>query len=266
MKYFKELKNLKKTDYYAWFVMGYILIVLLAIPSCSTDSSSPNKNNDQLIVTFNDSLSYAMGITIGKNLPKGAELNHDILMEGLNDYWDNAEPRLKPADRQMILREFNIKNSTIERESVIAMTKEGKELSRKNKILGQEFLEENKKKSGVLVRKRSQLQYKAVKTGSGEIPDYDDIVVVHYNGYLIDGHKFDSSIDRGYPIKLELNKFIPGWQEILLMMPVGSKWEVYIPYNLAYGERGMPGRELGEYVVPPAATLIFEMELLDILQ
>ena len=146
------------------------------------------------------------------------------------------------------------------------MTAEGKELSRKNKILGQEFLEKNKKEEGVVVRKRSRLQYKEVKTGTGEIPDYNDIVLVHYNGYFIDGHKFDSSIDKGYPIKLEVNKFIDGWQEILLMMPVGSKWEVYIPYNLAYGESGIPGQELGQYVVPPSSTLIFEMELLDIVK
>ena len=245
--------------------------ILIAIFSISLffncdNSFSTDQDEEILIVTFGDSLSYAMGVTIGSNLPETSELDRDILLKGLNDYLDNAEPRLSPADRQMILREFNMKNATLEREAVQAMTAEGKELSRKNKILGQEFLEKNKKEEGVVVRKRSRLQYKEVKTGTGEIPDYNDIVLVHYNGYFVDGYKFDSSIDKGYPIKLEVNKFIAGWQEILLMMPVGSKWEVYIPYNLAYGESGIPGQELGQYVVPPSSTLIFEMELLDIVK
>ena len=218
------------------------------------------------VVTFEDSLSYSLGITIGTNLPTSAELNRDILIKGINDYLNNASPQINPADRQTILREFNAKNALLEKEAMQSMSAEAKELSRENKMIGQEFLENNKKKSGVIVRKRSNLQYKKIITGSGIVPDYDDIVVVHYNGYFVDGHKFDSSIDRGAPIKLELNKFIPGWQEILLMMPVGSKWEVYIPYNLAYGESGIPGQELGQYVVPPSSTLIFEMELLDIVK
>jgi FKBP-type peptidyl-prolyl cis-trans isomerase len=202
---------------------------------------------------------------MAQKLPE-TQLNLDLVKEGMDDFWQKKQPRLNNADRQTVLREFNAKNALLEREAMQSMSAEARELSRENKMIGQEFLENNKKKSGVIVRKRSNLQYKKIITGSGIVPDYDDIVVVHYNGYFVDGHKFDSSIDRGSPIKLELNKFIPGWQEILLMMPVGSKWEVYIPYNLAYGERGMPGRELGEYVIPPSSALIFEMELLDIVK
>ncbi len=245
-----------------------ILIIICSFSLFTSCENEPTTLQDEksLIVTFEDSLSYSLGITIGTNLPTSAELNRDILIKGINDYLNNASPQINPADRQTILREFNAKNALLEREAMQSMSAEAKELSRENKMIGQEFLENNKKKSGVIVRKRSNLQYKKIITGSGIVPDYDDIVVVHYNGYFVDGHKFDSSIDRGAPIKLELNKFIPGWQEILLMMPVGSKWEVYIPYNLAYGERGMPGRELGEYVIPPSSALIFEMELLDIVK
>jgi FKBP-type peptidyl-prolyl cis-trans isomerase len=141
-----------------------------------------------------------------------------------------------------------------------------RELSRKNKMAGQEFLEDNKAKEGVRVRQRSGLQYKIVEEGSGKVPDYDDRVTVHYHAYLVDGHKFDSSYDKGQPLTLEVSRFVPGFQEALLMMSVGSRWEVYIPYNLAYGEQGIPGSKLGEYVVPPSSTLVFEMELLAIVE
>jgi FKBP-type peptidyl-prolyl cis-trans isomerase len=91
-------------------------------------------------------------------------------------------------------------------------------------------------------------------------------VTVHYHAYLVDGYKFDSSYDKGQPLTLEVSRFVPGFQEALLMMTVGSRWEVYIPYNLAYGEQGIQGSKLGEYVVPPSSTLIFEMELLAIVE
>jgi FKBP-type peptidyl-prolyl cis-trans isomerase FklB len=241
-----------------------IICSFLLFISCESETSTP-QDEKSLIVTFEDSLSYSIGISMAQKLPE-TKLNRDLVKEGMDDFWQKKQPRLNNVDRQTVLREFNAKNALLEREAMQSMSAEARELSRENKMIGQEFLENNKKKSGVIVRKRSNLQYKKIITGSGIVPDYDDIVVVHYNGYFVDGHKFDSSIDRGAPIKLELNKFIPGWQEILLMMPVGSKWEVYIPYNLAYGERGMPGRELGEYVIPPSSALIFEMELLDIVK
>jgi FKBP-type peptidyl-prolyl cis-trans isomerase len=142
---------------------------------------------------------------------------------------------------------------------------EFQKLSRENKIKGQEFLDENKTKEGVLVR-RSNLQYKTIVIGTGDIPDYDDEVTVHYSGYFIDGQKFDSSYDRNTPATFPVQKVIPGWTEILQMMPVGSKWEVYIPYNLGYGKSGVPGQEMGTFVIPPASVLIFEIELLGIVK
>ena len=137
--------------------------------------------------------------------------------------------------------------------------------STNSKVDGEKFLAENRNNDGVIVL-ASGLQYKIVEEGSGKVPDYDDRVTVHYHAYLIDGHKFDSSYDKGQPLTLEVSRFVPGFQEALLMMPVGSRWEVYIPYNLAYGEQGIKGSKLEEYVVPPSSTLIFEMELLDITQ
>lgn len=244
-----------------------ILIIICSLVLFTNCDNSSNTTQDEklLIVTFEDSLSYSIGIDIGKNLPD-AQFNKDLMKEGLDDYWNKKEPRLNNADRQTILREFNVRNSAIERDQMQSASEDARELSRTNKIIGQEFLEQNKTKKGVLVRQRSGLQYKIIKEGFGKVPDYDDEITVHFNGYLVDGHKFESSYDKGQPMTLRVDSFIPGWQEALLMMPVGSKWEVYVPYNLAYGEPGIKGSKLGEYVIPPSSTLIFEMELLDISQ
>ena len=242
-----------------------ILVIMCSFPffiSCGSDTST-TPDEQSLIVTFEDSLSYSMGINMAQNLPE-TQLNHDLVKEGMDDYWQKKQPRLNNADRQTVLREFNIKNSQIERDAMQVAGEDAKELSRENKILGQEFLEDNKVKEGVRVRQRSGLQYKILKDGSGQVPDYDDVVTVHYTGSLLDGHKFDSSYDRGKPAEFGVNGVIKGWTEILQIMPVGSKWEVYIPYNLAYGETGIRGSKLGEYVIPPSSVLIFQIELLGI--
>ena len=215
--------------------------------------------------TFQDSLSYSMGINIGKNLPSYADIDKELVKKGLDDFFNNEEPLLSAAERQAILRKFNIEMAGFEREEMRDASEELQKLSRENKIKGQEFLEENKTKEGVLVR-RSNLQFKKIITGTGEVPDYDDEVTVHYSGRLIDGHKFDSSYDRGVPATFPVQGVIPGWTEILQVMPVGSKWEVYIPYDLAYGESGVPGQEMGTFVIPPASVLIFEIELLGIVK
>jgi FKBP-type peptidyl-prolyl cis-trans isomerase len=242
-----------------------ILVIMCSFPffiSCGSDTST-TPDEQSLIVTFEDSLSYSMGINMAQNLPE-TQLNHDLVKEGMDDYWQKKQPRLNNADRQTVLREFNIKNSQIERDAMQVAGEDAKELSRENKILGQEFLEDNKVKEGVRVRQRSGVQYKILKEGSGQVPDYDDVVTVHYTGSLLDGHKFDSSYDRGKPAEFGVNGVIKGWTEILQIMPVGSKWEVYIPHNLAYGEAGIRGSKLGEYVIPPSSVLIFQIELLGI--
>ena len=245
------------------------LLIIFLIAACNqTDSdevvnSETISNEHSSLSTFKDSLSYSMGINIGKNLPVYADIDKDLIKKGLDDFFENNEPLLNAAERQQILREFNVSMAEFEREEMRAQGEEHQKLSRENKIAGQEFLDNNKTKEGVLVR-RSNLQFKKIVTGTGKVPDYDDAVTVHYNGYLVDGHKFDSSYDRGNPATFQVKGVIPGWTEILQVMPVGSKWEVYIPYNLAYGERGIPGQEKGQYVIPPSATLIFEIELLGI--
>ena len=237
-----------------------ILLIIFLIAACNQTDSS---DEDVPLSTFKDSLSYSMGINIGKNLPPYADVDKDLVKKGLDDFFEDNEPLLDAAERQQILREFNVSMAELERDEMRAQGEEYQQLSRENKIAGQEFLDQNKTKEGVLVR-RSNLQFKEIVRGTGIVPDYDDVVTVHYNGYLIDGHKFDSSYDRGEPAIFPVKGVIPGWTEILQIMPVGSKWEVYIPYNLGYGEKGIQGQEKGTYVIPPSATLIFEIELLGI--
>ena len=241
----------------------FILIFILC--SCSTQDQSV-KSDKELMVTFQDSLSYSMGINIGKNLPE-AQINQDLLIEGLNDYWSKAEPRLDASERMEILRAFNVMNSEMDRSNMKALSEKAVKLSRENKMKGQEFLEKNKTAEGIRVFNRSQIQYRIIAEGDGSVPDYDDVVKVHYKGYLIDGHKFDSSYDRGEPATFSVNGVIPGWTEVLQKMPTGSKWEVFIPQNLAYGMSGVASDpKKGEYVIPPSSTLIFEIELLEIIE
>ena len=242
----------------------FTLFIFFAV-ACSKQETQSNDADKELMVTFQDSLSYSMGVNIGKNLPT-TDINQELLIEGLNDFWSQNEPRLTAPERMQILRAFNIINSEMDRNQMKAMGEKNAKLSRENKMKGQEFLEKNKTSEGIRVFNRSQIQYRIIAEGSGEIPDYDDVVKVHYNGYLIDGHKFDSSYDRGEPATFGVNAVIPGWTEVLQKMPVGSKWEVFIPQNLAYGVSGVStDPKKGEYVIPPSSTLIFEIELLEIL-
>ena len=243
-----------------------LAISCLLLFSCSSESNVSKQADNEPIVTFQDSLSYTMGVNIGQNLPE-TQINHDLLIEGLQDFWDNTEPRINAPSRLEVLRAFNIQNSEIERELMKSLSEKSKKMSRENKMAGQEFLEKNKYNEGVRVFSRSQIQYKVMQEGSGRIPDFDDAVVVHYNGYLIDGTKFDSSYDRGEPATFALNGVIQGWQQILQKMPVGSKWKVFIPENLGYGIAGVyKDAKKGEYIIPPSSTLVFDIELLSIVE
>jgi len=243
-----------------------LAISCLLLFSCSSESNVSKQVDYEPIVTFQDSLSYSMGVNIGQNLPE-TEINHNLLIEGLQDFWDNTEPRINAPSRLEVLRAFNIKNSEIERDLMKSLSEKSKKMSRENKMAGMEFLEKNKYNEGVRVLSRSQIQYKVLQEGSGRIPDFDDAVVVHYNGYLIDGTKFDSSYDRGEPATFALNGVIQGWQQILQKMPVGSKWKVFIPENLGYGIAGVyKDAKKGEYIIPPSSTLVFDIELLSIVE
>jgi len=199
----------------------------------------------QAFKTSDDSLAYSLGVLIGGNLKNEGfgDLNPQLIAAGIEDVIKGNPTKISVEQCNMEVRESS---------STRAMKKnEG------NKIAGEQFLAANKSRTGV-VSLDNGLQYEIMKAGNGPKPKATDKVLVHYHGTLIDGHVFDSSVDRGESISFPLNQVIKGWTEILQLMPVGSKWKVYIPYDLAYGDRGA-GQD-----IKPYSALIFEIELLGI--
>jgi len=193
-----------------------------------------------------DKVSYSIGMQIGFNLARQkVDINADILAAGIKDALAN-KPQLTPDQVKDVMAQF-------EKD----MEQKQKELGEKNKTEGAKFLEENKKKPDVKTT-ASGLQYKLIKDGTGAQPKATDMVTVNYRGTLIDGTEFDSSYKRGQPATFPVNGVIKGWTEALQLMKAGSKYQLFIPANLAYGERAM-GPDIG-----PNSTLIFEVELQDV--
>ncbi len=199
-----------------------------------------------------DKVSYAIGLSIGKNMKQdNVELDPDLLLRGLKDALAGAKPLLTEAQIQEAMTAF-------QKEMQAKAAEARKASGEKAKKEGEDFLAANKKAAGV-VTLPSGLQYKVIKKGNGKVcPKATDTVVTHYRGTLLDGTEFDSSLKRGEPAEFEVGGVIPGWTEALQLMKVGDKWELYVPAELAYGERGA-GRVIG-----PNATLVFEVELLEI--
>ncbi len=191
-------------------------------------------------------VSYALGMSVANNiLASGVkDLNIEEFANAIKAVLTNQQPTLSVEEAQQVLTEY--------------FTKLQEEQVKMFKAEGEAFLAENAKKEGV-VTLPSGLQYKVITEGNGNKPTANQQVKCHYEGTLINGAKFDSSYDRNEPAVFPVNGVIQGWVEALQLMPVGSKWELYIPYNLAYGERGA-GQS-----IPPYATLIFTVELLEIL-
>lgn len=197
-----------------------------------------------------DRISYGYGMEIGKNLKKqGIEINPDLLAQGLKASLAGEKTLLTEEEVRQTMQAFQKKMMEARAEK---QKKEGEE----HKVKGDAFLAENKKKEGVQTLP-SGLQYKIITKGTGPMPKSDDTVVTHYRGTLIDGTEFDSSYKRGEPAKFGVTQVIKGWTEALLLMPVGSKWQLFIPGDLAYGPGGRPG-------IPPNATLLFDIELISI--
>jgi FKBP-type peptidyl-prolyl cis-trans isomerase FklB len=198
-----------------------------------------------------DKVSYSIGMDIGNNLKKQSiDIDPDILAQGIKDTFSGGKTLLTEQEFRDTLTAFQIEL----RAKQIERTKE---LAEKNRTEGESFLAENKKKEGVITLP-SGLQYKIVKEGTGETPKLEDTVTVNYRGTLIDGTEFDSSYRRGQPATFSVKGVIAGWTEALQLMKVGSKWQLFVPSNLAYGERGA-GRD-----IEPNASLIFDIELLSI--
>jgi FKBP-type peptidyl-prolyl cis-trans isomerase len=192
--------------------------------------------------------SYAIGMMYGSRWKQqGIEVEYDWLVRGLKDA-QAAGPTL------MTEQEMGSTLNQLQKEINAKQEKRRQEIAEKNKQDGEAFLAENKTKPGV-VTMPDGLQYKIITNGSGATPMMNDTVTVNYRGTFIDGKEFDSSAKTGHPAQFAVGSVIHGWTEALMQMTVGSKWQLFVPSELAYGERGRPG-------IPPNAVLIFEVELL----
>jgi FKBP-type peptidyl-prolyl cis-trans isomerase FklB len=210
--------------------------------------SQVNAQENLVLKNQKDKISYIIGMDIGTNLKKQSiDIDSNILAKGVKDALAGTKPLLTEQEIQETMMAFQKE-----------MMAKQEEIGKKNKKEGEAFLAENKKKEGVKTLP-SGLQYKVIKAGTGKKPKLSDTVTAHYRGTLIDGTEFDSSYKRGQPATFPVSGgMIPGWTEALQLMEEGAKWQLFIPSNLAYDEKGA-GRDIG-----PNATLIFEIELVSI--
>ncbi len=229
-----------------------VLSLCLAMSGLVACSKTPaEKDKEVALETFNDKVSYVLGMDIGASLKDTkTDINREALYRGIADSLDDREPMIDPEQTAALKNEFSQK---LQQEYAARIEEEG----RKNLAEGQAFLEENKEKEGVITT-ASGLQYKVLVKGEGPLPAATDQVKVHYLGTLISGKEFDSSYKRQEPVTFRLDSVIPGWIEALQLMNVGSKYQLFIPSALAYGPREV-GPEIG-----PNTTLIFEVELVGI--
>ena len=198
-----------------------------------------------------EKLSYSIGMDIGGNLKRQSiEVDPDLLAKGFKDRYGGGKTILTEEEARQAIMNFQKQQMAKQAESM-------KQQGEKNKAEGEKFLAGNAKKEGVKTLP-SGLQYKVIATGTGKSPTASDTVTTNYKGTLIDGTEFDSSYKRGQPATFPVTGVIPGWTEALQLMKEGAKWQLFIPPNLAYGERGA-GREIG-----PNATLVFEVELISV--
>lgn len=200
----------------------------------------------KMLTTEQEKLSYAIGLSIAQNMKQqgiGNSIKPSAVSMALDDVFKGNKTLLTMDEAQNIIQTF--------------FAAEQAKKTGPNEALGKAFLEENKKRAGVIVTP-SGLQYEILKEGNGEKPLPTDEVTTHYHGTLINGEVFDSSVDRGQPASFPVKGVIQGWQEALPMMKTGSKWKLFVPADLAYGNQGA-GPKIG-----PGTTLIFEVELISI--
>ncbi|MFA6243165.1 MAG: FKBP-type peptidyl-prolyl cis-trans isomerase [Candidatus Hydrogenedentales bacterium] len=226
----------------------FVAACALALPSFAQDAAAPAGLETEI-----QKVSYIIGSQFGKSLKTEAlEADLKALTQGIQDALEGKKPAISAEDSQKIMSEFEPK--------LVAKQKEAQQKAgAANLAEGEAFLAENGKKPGVQTTETG-LQYIVVKEGTGEMPKATDTVKTHYRGTLINGEQFDSSYDRNEPAEFPVNRVIPGWTEILQKMKVGSNYKVFVPSKLAYGEKGARG------AIPPNATLIFDVELLEIVK
>jgi FKBP-type peptidyl-prolyl cis-trans isomerase FklB len=195
-----------------------------------------------------DKISYSIGVNLGKNvLRQGVALNTDIFIQGLKDAL---------AEKKLLMTDQEIQDTlmSFQKETSAKLAEKAKKTADENLKKGQAFLEANKKKDSVITLPDG-LQYKILQAGAGRVPTLEDSVTVNYRGYMIDGTEFDNSYKRGAPATFTLSNVIKGWQEAIQLMKTGSKWELFIPSELAYGEKGYGS------IIPPNSVLVFEVDL-----
>ncbi len=229
-------------------IAGLALVVCLSIPTLGFGKTKATKSD---LTTFQDKLSYSMGLDMGGYLQGiGQELDFGRLQQGLKDGFEGNKALMSPEEMQVIQQKFaGIMKAKQEADM--------KSLQQRNKKAGDAFLAENKTKAGVVVTD-SGLQYQVIKEGTGSQPSSEDTVKVHYKGTTIDGTVFDDSNKRGVPATFGVSQVIPGWSEALLLMKEGASYHVVIPPSLAYGEQGVPP------MIEPNSVLVFDVDLISI--
>ncbi len=227
-----------------------IVFLITLVSGCETDAQN---SGDVKLESQKDSISYFIGSDIARSLVDiKEEIDIEVLLRALRDGYEGKEPLLSQADMMATMQEFSNRMRQVREEKQ-------QQAALENKAAGEKFLEENKTKDGIIVT-ASGLQYQVLEEGFGAQPTASDRVTVHYRGTLIDGTEFDSSYKNGQPITFSLGGVIPGWTEALQLMRIGSKYKLFIPSELGYGERGSgPNSPIG-----PNEVLIFEVELLSI--
>ena len=237
-----------------------------AAGAAKTDAKADEAGKDGVekiagLPTEKQQVSYMIGMDIAKSLkPMKDEVDMDTLQRAINDVFADKKPLLNDEQAMKVMQAFAAKMQVKQQEEAAKKQAEMEAQGKKNVEAGAKFLADNGKKPGV-VTTASGLQYQILTAGKGAKPTASDSVKVHYTGTLLDGTKFDSSVDRGEPAQFVLNSVVPGWTEALQLMPVGSKYKLWIPSKLGYGEQGTPGGP-----IPPNATLVFDVELIEVVK
>lgn len=210
---------------------------------CTTNAYAVELNNTT------QKASYTLGSDMAKNFAnQGINIDIDALVAGMNDVINQKPLRLTDAEMEASILD-------LKKELLAKQAAKEEKIAQQNAQKGQAFLAKNKNKAGIKTLANG-IQYRVIEQGTGSLPAEEDYITAHYRGTLIDGTEFDSSYSRGTPIEFQMSNVIKGWGEVLKRMPVGSKWEAFIPHNLAYGKKGA-GKTIG-----PNETLIFTIELI----
>lgn len=240
------------------FRLAIAALAIAIVPWAAVAQDKEEEASDVELESIDEKISYTLGFGFGRQLNEGGvEADIEKLIDGLRDALAGKSAALTQEEQQAVMRTFS-ENLRKKQQEVMA------ESGAKNAEEGAAFLKENAERDEVITTD-SGLQYEIIKKGNGKIPEASDGVSVHYTGKLLDGTVFDSSVERDSPIELPAivgpdgrPAVIQGWVEALQLMPVGSKWRLYIPSSLGYGPNGA-GQAIG-----PNATLVFDVELLDI--